>query len=378
MAVCAVLGFAARTLMMVTLRTTALVDEHRTASARMVDFGGWEMPMEYSAGLVAEHRAVRSDVGVFDVSHMGNLVLQGSGAATALNRILTNDLGRIGSGKAQYTLLCSAAGGVLDDMLVYRISDDLLRIVPNSANAEAVRDILTRLIPSELEIIDCRLTEGILALQGPRSPRVLGELDLLPDDQELAYMDVVQGQFYGHPVLVSRSGYTGEVGYEIFAPNAVLGRLWQSMLARGVTAAGLGARDTLRTEMGYPLHGHELSQNITALEAGLAWAIGWSKSEFVGREALLEDRKGEQLRILRGLWADGRGVPRAGMLVRTSDGHPLGLTTSGTHSPTLRTGIALALLNPRVELGDEVAIDVRGRPLAARVVRTPFVESSPK
>lgn len=359
------------------LRQTALTGAHRDAGAKMADFGGWEMPIEYPTGVVAEHTAVRTDVGVFDVSHMGKLLVMGPGAADALNRVLVNDLDRIGPGQAQYSMLCNESGGVVDDLIVYRIDDDELRIVPNAANAAAVRDALVAALPPAVTVTDLHESEGILAIQGPASRQVMVDLGLLAPDADLAYMAFTIAEFAGSAAVVCRTGYTGEHGYEVIVGVQALTALWQQVVALA-TPCGLGARDTLRTEMGYPLHGQDLSPTITPVEAGLSWAVGWDKPEFAGRTALAEQRAKGRARALRGLLLSGRGVPRAHMGVQRPDGTAAGETTSGTFSPTLKAGVALALVDPSLTLGDEVAIDIRGRAVPATVVRLPFVASSPK
>ncbi len=362
----------------VDLRQTALTETHRAAGAKLADFGGWEMPIEYPTGVVAEHTAVRTAVGVFDVSHMGKLLVRGPGAVAALNAVLANDLDRIGPGQAQYSMLCNAAGGVVDDLIVYRISDDEARIVPNAANAAAVRDALLAGLPATVQVEDRHTSEGILAVQGPDSRDVLVALGLLPADGDLPYMAFTTTRFAGAEVVVCRTGYTGEHGYEVILGNAGLPELWAALVARGLTPCGLGARDTLRTEMGYPLHGQDLSASITPVEAGLSWAVGWDKPDFQGRAALVDMRAAGRPRALRGLRMQGRGIPRAHMAVTDASGRPVGETTSGTFSPTLKVGIALALVDPDLAIGDEVAIDVRGRAVVARIVKPPFVDSSPK
>jgi aminomethyltransferase len=361
----------------VTLRHTTLTETHRALGARMADFGGWEMPIEYPTGVVAEHTAVRTSVGVFDVSHMGKLVVAGPGAAAALNRVLANDLDRIGAGQAQYSMLLNGAGGVVDDLIVYCLGDDEVRIVPNAANAAAVRDALGAGLPEAILVEDRQDAEGILAVQGPGSREVLVALGLLPEDADLPYMGFTAGSFENEPAVVCRTGYTGEHGYEVIIGVAALPGLWAAVAGQA-TPCGLGARDTLRTEMGYPLHGQDLSQTITPVEAGLSWAIGWDKPAFTGREAVVAQRAAGRQRALRGLLVEGRGIPRAHMAVQRPDGAHAGETTSGTFSPTLKAGIALALVDPALTFGDHLAIDVRGRAVPARVVRLPFVDSSPK
>jgi aminomethyltransferase len=364
------------TLLGVTLRRTPLHDQHLAAGAKLADFGGWDMPIEY-VGVVAEHAAVRTAVGAFDVSHMGKLVVRGPGAVAALNRILANDLERIGAGQAQYSMLCSESGGVLDDLIVYRYDDDLIRIVPNAANAATVRDALRAALPAAVEVEDRHETEGIVAIQGRNSPEVLGSLGLLREDAELDYMAFLTGAFKGAEAVVCRTGYTGERGYEVIIGTEALPALWQAVTALA-QPCGLGARDTLRTEMGYPLHGQDISPEISPVEAGLSWAIGWDKEEFAGKAALASMRAAGRPRALRGLRVDGRGVPRPHMKVLGRDGRHVGETTSGTFSPTLRAGIALALVDPGLGFGDQVTIDVRGRAVGAHVVRLPFVEASTK
>lgn len=353
------------------LRQTPLHGRHREAGATMADFGGWDMPIEYS-GTLDEHACIRESVGVFDVSHMGYTEISGPGAATWLNTVLTNDLTRIGSGEAQYTLLCDDSGGVVDDLLVYRVDDDNLFIVPNATNSDAVVGVLEAAAPDGVAIRDRRDGFGILAVQGPQCDQVLTHLGL-PHSHD--YMSFVRTQWHTHPIVVARTGYTGERGYELLIGNDGLVELWDAVVAAGAKPCGLGARDTLRTEMGYPLHGHELSRDITPVQARLGWAVGWDKPQFAGAEVLRVERADGPRRVLRGLKATGRGVPRPGMTVRDADGHEIGVTTSGTFSPTLKTGIALALVDPGVSLDDEVVIDVRKRALPCVVTTAPFVPS---
>jgi aminomethyltransferase len=360
------------------LRRTPLDDLHRRAGARMGDFGGWDMPIEYPTGVVAEHTAVRTDVGVFDVSHMGKLVARGPGAADALNAILANDLGRIGPGRAQYTLLCTEQGGVVDDLLAYLASPDEVVLVPNAANAGTVRDVIAGLLPPGVALADRQEQDGILAVQGPRSAEVLTGLGVLPADADLPYMGFLAGSFRGAPALACRSGYTGERGFEVVLEVEELPELWSAVVAAGAVPCGLGARDTLRTEMGYPLHGQDISPSITPVEAGLGWAIGWDKPQFPGRAALLRQRAEGPRRSLRGVRMEGRGIPRPGMAVSDERGARVGTTTSGTFSPTLRAGIALALVDAGITVGSPVAVDIRGREVPARIVRTPFVDRSPR
>jgi aminomethyltransferase len=341
----------------------------------MASFGGWTMPMSYPGGVVAEHTAVRQAVGVFDVSHLGTATVTGPGAADYLNRCLTNNLDRIGDGRAQYTLCCADDGGVVDDLIVYRVRDDELLLMPNAANAELVLDRLAATAPIGVAIVDRHTELAVLAVQGSRSPQVLAAVGL---PAELDYMSFTDQP---GPVRVCRTGYTGEHGYEIVLAGSAAGELWDRLLAAaaevGGRPCGLGARDTLRTEAGYPLHGQDLTREITPLQARCGWAVGWKKPEFWGRAALLAERRAGPARQLWGLRGIGRGIPRPGMAVSLANGQPVGRTTSGTFSPTLRTGIALALLDTSAGLGEgaEVTVDVRGRGLAAVVTAPPFVPS---
>ncbi|WP_206340304.1 glycine cleavage system aminomethyltransferase GcvT [Blastococcus litoris] len=365
--------------------TSPLHDRHVAAGAKLADFSGWSMPIEYAGGgVLAEHAAVRSAVGLFDVSHLGTATVRGPGAAAFVDSCLTNDLSRIGPGQAQYTLCClpdgdPRAGGVVDDLIVYLHADDHVLLVPNAANAAEVLRRLADEAPAGVGVSDRHAEVAVLALQGPRSLQVL---ELLGLPGELGYMSFVTGTGAGGAeVTVCRTGYTGEHGYELLVDAGHAGGLWDAVLEagqdQGIRLCGLGARDTLRTEMGYPLHGHELSQDITPNQARAGWAVGWGKPAFWGRDALLAEREAGPARLLWGLRADGRGIPRPGMAVLDASGERVGEVTSGTFSPTLRTGIALALVDAAagVSAGDPLAVDVRGRPQAVEVVRPPFVES---
>lgn len=361
-------------------RRSPLHDRHVALGAKLAVFAGWQMPMEYAgAGVIAEHTAVREAVGIFDVSHLGKVRVTGPGAVAFLNRCLTNDLDRIGAGQAQYTLCCDDSGGVVDDLIVYRYSDEHLLLVPNAANAAEVARRLAEAAPPELTIRDEHEDFAVLAVQGPASERVLDGLGL-PADHE--YMTFRTAPYEGAEVMVGRTGYTGEHGYELLVPVAFAAAVWDAVLAVGepysIRPCGLGARDTLRTEMGYPLHGQDLSLSITPVQARCGWAVGWSKPEFWGHEALRAEREAGPRRQLWGLEATGRGVPRPGMRVLTGDGaeeRQVGVVTSGTFSPTRQLGIALALLDTDAGLGPdaEVTVDVRGRRLPMRVVKPPFV-----
>jgi aminomethyltransferase len=360
------------------LKTSPLHDRHVALGAKLAEFGGWSMPLEYATGIVQEHTAVRAAVGLFDVSHLGKAVVSGPGAAAYVNATLTNDLGRIAPGKAQYSLCCDdATGGVVDDLIVYlRAADDVL-LVPNAANtAEVVRRLRAE-APEGVEVDDQHHDHAVLALQGPLAEQVLVGIGL-PTGHD--YMSFVEAEHDGAPVVVCRTGYTGERGFELVVGVDAAGALWDALVAagepHGLVPAGLGARDTLRTEMGYPLHGQDISLDVTPVQGRLGWAVGWKKDAFWGREVLRAEKEAGPPRLLRGLRATGRGIPRPGMTVSLADGTPVAEVTSGTFSPTLRTGIGLALLPPEVAEGEEVRLDVRGRSEEFTVVRPPFVDTS--
>ncbi|GAA1746670.1 MAG TPA: glycine cleavage system aminomethyltransferase GcvT [Tetrasphaera sp.] len=358
------------------LLTSPLHDRHVALGAKMADFGGWLMPIEYPAGgVIAEHTAVRERVGMFDVSHLGKARVSGPGAAAYVNACLTNDLGRIHPGKAQYTLCCNDSGGVVDDLIAYLRSDDDVFLIPNAANTAAVCALLEASAPEGITVENLHEKYGVIAVQGTLSDEVLESLGM-PTGHD--YMSFVETEWEGLPVIVCRTGYTGERGYELVPMWENAGPLWDTLAVaiaeRGGLPCGLGARDTLRTEMGYPLHGNDLSPTITPVMAGSAWAVGWDKPAFWGREALVEQRAAKSSRLMRGLLVTGRGIPRSHCAVLDASGAQVGEVTSGTFSPTLKQGIALALLDRSVAMGDEVAIDVRGRGVAATVTKPPFVE----
>ncbi|MET8779914.1 glycine cleavage system aminomethyltransferase GcvT [Nocardia sp. NPDC050713] len=349
---------------------------HVELGATFAPFGGWEMPVSY-AGTVGEHQAVRTAVGLFDVSHLGKATVAGPGAAAFVNSALTNDLGRIRPGKAQYTLCCTPEGGVIDDLIAYYVSDDEIFLVPNAANTAAVVAALRAAAPEGITVTDEHREYAVFAVQGPRSAEVLGALGLPTDMEYMAYADA---EWDGRPVRVCRTGYTGEHGYELLPRWADAEAVFRALAAQVKAAdgqpAGLGARDTLRTEMGYPLHGHELSLRISPVQARAGWAVGWKKPEFWGKSALEQEKSAGPQRTLLGLKALDRGVLRQGQSV-LRDGEPVGETTSGTFSPTLKVGIALALLDTDADLqpGEEVEVDVRGRRLRCEVVKPPFVQA---
>jgi aminomethyltransferase len=366
------------------LLRSPLHERHAALGAKFAPFGGWEMPIEYAgSGVLKEHAAVREAVGVFDVSHLGKARITGPGAAAFVNACLTNDLDRIKPGKAQYTLCCEdSTGGVVDDIIAYLYGDDHVFLIPNAANTTEVVRRMSAAAPAELTITNEHRDFAVLAVQGPRSAQVLAALGLPTEHEYMSFESAVLPAGDGRPQIeltVCRTGYTGEHGYELVVPAGRAVDVWDALFATPVEAraCGLAARDTLRTEMGYPLHGQDLSPEISPVEARAGWAVGWKKPAFWGREALIAEKEAGPVRVLWGLVANDRGIPRPHMSVYVGE-DIVGEITSGTFSPTRKIGIALALLDTSAGLaeGDEVEVDVRGRRSVMTVTKPPFVTPS--
>lgn len=359
------------------MKISPLNQKHLDLNAKMADFGGWMMPIEYpGAGVLAEHTAVRERVGLFDVSHLGKASVTGDGALDFLNQCLTNDLRKIQDGSAQYTLLCTPQGGVVDDLIVYRKSETDFFLVPNASNTADVVSVLQKQAPPEVRVTNLHDDYAVLAVQGPMAPQVLTALGI---STAVDYMAFAQVKIAGADVILCRTGYTGEMGYELLPKAKDVVAVWEALVA-AITPldgliCGLGARDTLRTEMGYPLHGHELSLTISPVEASASWAVGWNKEKFIGSEVLLLHKGGSVKRKIVAIKSLDRGIPRAGMSVKNSHGEVIGEITSGTFSPTLKHGIALALVSKDIAVGDPLIVDVRGRHSQSEVVKLPFVTS---
>ena len=343
----------------------------------MADFGGWLMPIEYAgAGVLAEHAAVRNAVGIFDVSHLGKASVIGEGALEFLNSMFTNDLTRINNGSAQYTLLCNESGGVVDDLITYKNSDNDFFLVPNASNTSDVVALLQAHVPPTITVTNLHNEFAVIAVQGPLAPQVMQSLGVNTDIDYMAFTTV---NIDGAEVILCRTGYTGELGYELLPRVVDAPGVWDALVdaigPHGGLVCGLGARDTLRTEMGYPLHGHELSLEITPVQASASWAVAWDKGDFLGSSVLRTQRAdgpGKRSVAVKSL---DRGIPRADMVVKNSGGKVVGLVTSGTFSPTLKVGIGIALLDTSVIVGDQLTIDVRGRDSIFEVVKLPFVVS---
>jgi aminomethyltransferase len=351
-----------------TFERSPLDSLHRSLGARMVPFGGWEMPLEYPSGTIAEHLACRNDAVMFDVSHLGSVRVEGDTAYDTLQRQLTNDLAKIGPGRAQYThLLDPDDASVLDDIIVWwhPQQDDAVQrfdVMPNASNTDRVVDAIGG--------DETTHQRAVLAIQGPRAKERLATV--FPDAAAVGRFRVGHARWNDVPCTVAGTGYTGEPGVEIAVPAASAEALWDAVGNAGILPAGLGARDTLRLEAALPLHGHELGPGITPLQAGLGWVVAWSKEDFRGRAALADEQARGLDRHLVGIATEGRRPPRAACPILVG-GETLGVVTSGNFSPTLGHGIALGFVPPHIDVGATVEIDVRGTLLPAAVVDTPFV-----
>ena len=357
------------------LRQTVLADWHATHGGRMVEFGGWNMPVQYT-GIVEEHNAVRQAAGLFDISHMGRLIFQGPGAAEFLDELVTSRVANLAVGQIRYGLVCNETGGILDDVLVYRL-DDAFSLVVNASNREKILGwVEPRLASAHVRMIDTTLETAMLALQGPRALEILSELTDAPL-ADLKYYHGLPAEVAGQNAYISRTGYTGEDGFELIVTEGAVD-LWNKLLEtgrdRGLIPCGLGARDTLRLEAAMPLYGHELSEQIDPLTAGLSFAVKLDKGPFTGREALqaLREQSGRPVRV--GLELDSRRIAREHTPILV-DGQPAGTVTSGTFSPTLQKSIAMGYVPARAATpGTSVAVDIRGKIEPARVVSLPFYQ----
>jgi len=350
----------------VALRRSPLHHQHLALGAKMVAFGGWEMPLAYPGGTLAEHRACRHRAVAFDVSHLGTVRVEGVGSFERLQESLSNDLWRIGPGRAQYTHLLDDAGSVTDDIIVWWVHDERFDVMPNASNTARVR--------AALGGQDTTATRAVIAVQGPEARRRLAPV--APEAAAVARFAVTTFTWRGWSCVAAGTGYSGEDGVECAVPAGGAPEFFAAVVDAGVAPAGLGARDTLRLEAGLPLHGHELGPGITPLQARLGWVVGWDKEQFRGRAALAVERADGPRRLLWGLVADGRQPPREGPV--TAGGRVVGAVTSGNFSPELERGIAMAFLDSAAGLsaGDRVTVEVRGRELEATVTALPFYRAS--
>lgn len=356
-------------------RTSPLDSVHRSLGAKMVPFGGWDMPLSYPDGTLAEHRACRTGAVVFDVSHLGTVRVRGAGAFDALQAAFTNDLGKVAPGRAQYTHLLDDDASVLDDIIVWWVDDDHFDVMPNASNTDGVVRALTggdadHLDADHLDAVDVTSQRAVLAVQGPEARERLAKVS--PEAAAVGRFRVAPFEFEGVACTVAGTGYTGEDGVECAVPADIAHAFWEAVTGADVVPAGLGTRDTLRLEAGLPLHGHELGPGLTPLHAGLGWVVSWTKGDFRGRPALAALKEQGVDRVMRGLSVPGRRPPRAEQVVLSGD-QQVGTVSSGNFSPTLGHGVALAFLDPSVPEGAQLHIDARGTHLPATVVPLPFV-----
>jgi aminomethyltransferase len=364
----------------VELKRTPLESEHRSLGAKLGPFAGWMMPIEY-AGALSEHRAVRERAGIFDLTHLGKVDVTGPGALELLQGIVTGDLSQLDVGEAQYGMVLNDRGGVVDDLIVYRLEEERYFVVPNAANSTKVLHVLEQADATDPVHLVFHQDWCFLAVQGPRSIEIVSRL--FPLAEKLTFLRCTETEYRRRPAILTRSGYTGEVGFELFTYQDIALELWNDLMHAGkefeMEPCGLAARDVLRLEMGYPLHGQELTEDRTPFESGLGWAVDLDKGPFIGREALIRHLDAGLPARLRGLRMTDKLIPRPHYAVYEGE-ERIGETSSGSFSPMLKRGIALAFLSPADdhEPGDTVEVDVRGKRGAAEIVRTPFVDRSPK
>ncbi len=367
-------------------RKTPLYESHKALKAKMVPFGGWLMPVSY-AGVLAEHKAVREDCGVFDVSHMGEVFVSGQDAAKFLQSITINDINKLADGSGQYSAILHPTGGMIDDLIIYRLKANEFLICVNASNTD--KDF--QWIKSQsakfpgVAVTNESAKYSQLAIQGPKSQQVVGSLVASVDKDTFAkldYMGIMTLNFFGVKSFMARTGYTGEQGYELYVPNEVAARLWDAVIAMGpkfgVQPIGLGARDTLRLEPCYLLYGNDMNDDVSPLEAGIAWAVRLDKGDFIGKDALIKQKEAGLNRQMFAFKMEEDGIPRHDMPV-FKNGEAIGTVTSGSVLPTVGGSGGMALLNPKkVCVGDTVDVDIRGKRKLARLVQKPLYKAKVK
>ena len=358
------------------LKRTPLYEQHRAMGARLVEFSGWEMPVQYSS-ILEEHEAVRTCAGLFDVSHMGEFKVEGAGALPFLQYLVPNDVSRLSIGQALYTQLCLPDGNTIDDLIIYHLADEHYMLVVNAGNIEKDFAWVEKQSKNfkDVNVVNQSDTTALLALQGPAAQTILQPLTDV-DLSSIKYYHFAPGQVDGINCIISRTGYTGEDGFELYCAPIDVGKLWNDLLAagkpHGLLPAGLGARDTLRLEAGYCLYDHELTEQINPLEARLGWTVKFDKGNFIGRDALLKVKEQGLRRKLIGIELLERGVPRGGYAIYEND-QPIGVLTSGAPGPSVHKQIGMGYVDAaHAEVGKNVQIDIRGRRTAAQIVALPF------
>jgi len=357
-------------------KQTALYQTHKSLGAKMVDFAGYKMPIQYS-GIIGEHKRVRESVGVFDVSHMGEFIISGDGAEPFLNRMTINDVTKVSPGQAQYTAMCYEDGGMIDDLLIYRYEHHFMMVV-NAANLEKDWNWLQEHLGEKVEMNNISDSITLLAVQGPNSRRLLQKLTDV-DMTRIKFYRFIEGKIADAPATIARTGYTGELGFELYLENQFTEQVWDAIFEAGkefrVLPVGLGARDTLRLEAGLCLYGNDIDESTNPLEAGLSWITKLDKGDFIGRDALVDIRKKGLTRKLAGFKLLERGIPRHGYTI-SKDGKNIGEVTSGNQSPVLNTGIGMGYVKKEfADPGTDINIMIRNREVSAKVVKPPFHKS---
>lgn len=368
------------------IKRTALYDNHLKLGAKMVDFAGWEMPIQYT-GIPDEHMAVRTSAGIFDISHMGQVFFKGVGATNFINNILTNNVKKLGVGDAQYSLMCNPAGGIVDDLYVYKIGDVEYMLVVNASRREADLAHIIEQIKRFVDVsVETQFSNSAVAIQGPNSPAILNDIikdKIVGGKNVLKVTELLKNQLVvlkseEGDYIVSRTGYTGEDGFEVFGVSNLIIKIWETAISDGkkygIKPAGLGARDSLRLEACYPLYSHELSEEITPIEAGLKFFVDFEKGEFIGREALMKQiKEGVQKRCIAFKMIDNAPPPRAGYKIIIPGEDSSGWVSSGGFSPILKTGIGMGFVPSKyAEVGRQIQIEVRGKFYKAEIVKKPF------
>jgi len=361
------------------LKRTPLYQRHVAVGGKIVPFAGFEMPVQYQTGIIAEHTAVRQTAGLFDVSHMGEFIVRGPQALDLVQYVTVNDASKIEVGQAQYSAMCLESGGIIDDLLIYRFADRFMLVVNAANRAKDLEWIRQHADTFDVELEDASEVTALIALQGPAAREILQPLTK-PDVNSIEYYRFSEGEVANVPAVISGTGYTGEDGFELYTAAEDASKVWDALLSAGssdgLIPAGLGARDSLRLEMGYSLYGNDLDENHTTLESGLGWITKLDKDDFVGRNALIEQKENGVARRLVGMKLEGRAFPRPGYSI-VSNGEAVGQITSGTMSPSLGVGIALGYVPSEMARIDTVLqIDVRGRLADGRVQRPPFYTDS--
>ncbi|PUU90859.1 MULTISPECIES: glycine cleavage system aminomethyltransferase GcvT [Halanaerobium] len=357
------------------MKKTPLNQVHKNMGAKMTDFGGWEMPVEYT-GIIEEHKAVRNKCGLFDVSHMGEILVSGKNAKKSLQKIIANDLNKLEKGKIIYTPICKEDGGIIDDLLVYSLQDDQFLLVVNASNIEKDYNWIKEHLLEDTTAENLSANYAMVALQGPNSKKILTQLTDI-DLNSLSYYRFREAKVAGVNMIVSRTGYTGELGYELYFEPEEAEKMWNELMEAGsdfgLQACGLGARDTLRLEKIYALYGNDIDESTNPFEAGLGWTVELDKGDFIGRKKLIDIKENCCQRKLTPFVIRGRGMARHGYEVYAGE-EKIGEVTSGSYSPTLEEGIGLAYLkSEHTEVGSEIEIKVRNRKIKAEVVKGPFV-----